>query len=88
MISPLVPTRETHFLRYCQHNAEEGTWAIVDFPIDSFQESFHHSYPRYCRRPSGCIIQDMPNGYSRVRSSLIELAKILMYTHIYASLFP
>ncbi|KAI9125048.1 hypothetical protein K1719_003664 [Acacia pycnantha] len=66
VISPLVPTRETHFLRYCQQNVEEGTWAIVDFPLDSFHESFHHSYPRYCRRPSGCIIQDMPNGYSRV----------------------
>ncbi|XP_028805969.1 homeobox-leucine zipper protein HDG5 [Neltuma alba] len=66
VISPLVPTRETHFLRYCQQNAEEGTWAIVDFPLDSFHENFHHSYPRYCRRPSGCIIQDMPNGYSRV----------------------
>ncbi|KAK4252712.1 hypothetical protein QN277_014452 [Acacia crassicarpa] len=66
VISPLVPTRETHFLRYCQQNAEEGTWAIVDFPLDSFHESFHHSYPRYCRRPSGCIVQDMPNGYSRV----------------------
>ncbi|PIA58672.1 hypothetical protein AQUCO_00500546v1 [Aquilegia coerulea] len=64
--SPLVPTREAHFLRYCQQNAEEGTWAIVDFPIDSFHDSLQYSFPRYRRRPSGCLIQDMPNGYSRV----------------------
>ncbi|KAL7166806.1 hypothetical protein ACSBR2_037474 [Camellia fascicularis] len=65
-LSPLVPTREAHFLRYCQQNVEEGTWAIVDFPLESFQESFQPSLPRYKRRPSGCVIQDMPNGYSRV----------------------
>ncbi|KAE9596921.1 hypothetical protein Lal_00007260 [Lupinus albus] len=66
VLSPLVSTRETHFLRYCQQNAEQGTWAIVDFPIDTFHENFQPSYPRYCRRCSGCVIQDMPNGYSRV----------------------
>ncbi|KAI4314515.1 hypothetical protein L6164_027417 [Bauhinia variegata] len=66
IISPLVSPRETFFLRFCQQNAEEGAWVIVDFPIDSFQENFHPSYPKYRRRPSGCIIQDMPNGYSRV----------------------
>ncbi|XP_057475652.1 LOW QUALITY PROTEIN: homeobox-leucine zipper protein ROC3-like [Actinidia eriantha] len=65
-LSPLVPTREAHFLRYCQQNAEEGTWAIVDFPLENFNENFQASFPRYKRRPSGCIIQDMPNGYSRV----------------------
>lgn len=67
VVSPLVPTREAHFLRYCQQNAEEGTWAIVDFPIDSFQDNnIQPSFPRYRRRPSGCVIQDMPNGYSTV----------------------
>ncbi|GFQ04741.1 homeobox-leucine zipper protein roc3 [Phtheirospermum japonicum] len=67
VLSPLVPTRETHFLRYCQHNAEEGSWAIVDFPVDAFQNIYSSpSFPYYRRRPSGCLIQDMPNGYSRV----------------------
>ncbi|XP_031376420.1 homeobox-leucine zipper protein HDG5-like isoform X2 [Punica granatum] len=66
VLSPLVPTRETYFLRNCQQNVEEGTWAIVDFPIDSFHENLPPSFPRYRRRPSGCVIQDMPNGYSRV----------------------
>lgn len=68
VVSPLVPTREAHFLRYCQQNEEEGSWAIVDFPIDSFHGSFQPSFPRYKRWPSGCLIQDMPNGYSRVCS--------------------
>ncbi|CAK8540319.1 unnamed protein product [Lathyrus sativus] len=75
VLSPLVSTRETHFLRYCQQNAEEGTWAIVDFPVDSFHQNFHHSYPKYCRRSSGCVIQDMPNGYSRV--TWVEHAKVI-----------
>uniref|UniRef100_A0A7N0U4G3 START domain-containing protein n=1 Tax=Kalanchoe fedtschenkoi TaxID=63787 RepID=A0A7N0U4G3_KALFE len=66
-LSPLVPTRESYFLRYCQQNAEEGTWVVVDFPTDNFQNSFQSAHlPAYKRRPSGCIIQDMPNGYSRV----------------------
>ncbi|KAF8379038.1 hypothetical protein HHK36_028465 [Tetracentron sinense] len=69
VLSPLVPTREAHFLRFCQQNVEEGTWAIVDFPIDSFHDSLQPSSPRYRRRSSGCIIQDMPNGYSRVISN-------------------
>ncbi|KAJ8774109.1 hypothetical protein K2173_009540 [Erythroxylum novogranatense] len=67
VLSPLVPTREAYFLRFCQQNAEEGTWAVVDFPIDSFHDTdIQHSFPLYRRRPSGCVIQDMPNGYSRV----------------------
>ncbi|KAJ0733407.1 putative homeobox-leucine zipper protein GLAB [Helianthus annuus] len=43
-----------------------GSWAIVDFPLDSFHETFQPSLTRYKRHPSGCIIQDMPNGYSRI----------------------
>ncbi|XP_031259103.1 homeobox-leucine zipper protein HDG5 isoform X2 [Pistacia vera] len=74
VLSPLVPTREAYFLRYCQQNVEEGTWAIVDFPIDSFHENVQPSFPLYRRRPSGCVIQDMPNGYSRV--TWVEHAQI------------
>ncbi|KAK4486537.1 hypothetical protein RD792_009221 [Penstemon davidsonii] len=71
VLSPLVPTREAQFLRYCQHNAEEGTWGIVDFPLDGFQNNNNYQitscFPAYYKRkPSGCIIEDMPNGYSRV----------------------
>ncbi|OAY24455.1 homeobox-leucine zipper protein HDG5 isoform X2 [Manihot esculenta] len=74
VLSPLVPTRETYFLRYCQQNVEEGTWAIVDFPIDGFHDNIEPCFPLYRRRPSGCVIQDMPNGYSRV--TWVEHAEI------------
>ncbi|KAJ9135107.1 hypothetical protein P3X46_032326 [Hevea brasiliensis] len=66
VLSPLVPTREAYFLRYCQQNVEEGNWAIVDFPIDGFHDNIQPCFTLYRRRPSGCVIQDMPNGYSRV----------------------
>ncbi|XP_076938096.1 homeobox-leucine zipper protein HDG5-like [Bidens hawaiensis] len=66
MLSPLVPTREIYFLRYCARNPDDGSWTIVDFPLDSFHETCQPSRTRYTRFPSGCIIQDMPNGYSRV----------------------
>ncbi|KAL5680958.1 hypothetical protein ACJX0J_007343, partial [Zea mays] len=66
--SPLVPAREVVFFRYCVHNGDEGTWSLVDFPAEGFQlEALQTpSVVRCCRRPSGCIIQDMPNGYSSV----------------------
>ncbi|KAF9689626.1 hypothetical protein SADUNF_Sadunf01G0111900 [Salix dunnii] len=74
VLSPLVPTRETYFLRFCQQNVEEGTWGIVDFPLDSFHDNIQSSSPQYRRRPSGCVIQDLPNGYSRL--TWIEHAEI------------
>ncbi|KAB2626159.1 homeobox-leucine zipper protein ROC3-like [Pyrus ussuriensis x Pyrus communis] len=74
VVSPLVPTREAYFLRYCQQNEEEGSWAIVDFPTDSFHDNLQSSFARYKRWPSGCLIQDMPHGYSRV--TWIERAEI------------
>nr|KJB21137.1 hypothetical protein B456_003G184900 [Gossypium raimondii] len=76
VLSPLVPTREAYFLRYCQQqNVEDETyWAIVDFPLDGFHNSLQTSFPLYKRRPSGCLIQDMPNGYSRV--TWVEHAEI------------
>lgn len=74
-LSPLVPAREVVFFRYCVHNADEGSWSIVDFPADGFQDDLLQQQQqtsavvRCRRRPSGCIIQDAPNGYSRVRDS-------------------
>ncbi|VVB12701.1 unnamed protein product [Arabis nemorensis] len=71
VLSPLVPTREGYFLRYAEHNKEQGKWMIVDFPIDRFHglikpASAATSTDQYRRKPSGCIIQDMPDGYSQV----------------------
>ncbi|OAY81802.1 Homeobox-leucine zipper protein ROC2 [Ananas comosus] len=60
--SPLVPTRECLFVRYCKQHAD-GTWAVVDVSLDSLRPS---PVMRCRRRPSGCLIQEMPNGYSKV----------------------
>ncbi|KAF5756860.1 putative transcription factor & lipid binding HD-SAD family [Helianthus annuus] len=64
VLSPLVPVREVNFLRFCKQHAE-GVWAVVDVSIDTIRDG----QPAYlsCRRlPSGCVVQDMPNGYSKV----------------------
>ncbi|XP_020591591.1 homeobox-leucine zipper protein ROC2-like isoform X2 [Phalaenopsis equestris] len=60
--SPLVPTRECYFIRYCKQHPD-GTWAIVDVSLDSLRPS---QVMKCRRRPSGCLIQEMPNGYSKV----------------------
>ncbi|KAK9285488.1 hypothetical protein L1049_024840 [Liquidambar formosana] len=60
--SPLVPTRESYFVRYCKQHAD-GTWAVVDVSLDNLRPS---PVARCRRRPSGCLIQEMPNGYSKV----------------------
>ncbi|KAL8172476.1 hypothetical protein V2J09_024280 [Rumex salicifolius] len=66
VLSPLVPVRVVNFLRFCKQHAE-GVWAVVDVSIDYIRET--SGAPSYvnCRRlPSGCVVQDMPNGYSKV----------------------
>ncbi|XP_041005887.1 homeobox-leucine zipper protein HDG2 isoform X4 [Juglans microcarpa x Juglans regia] len=60
--SPLVPTRESYYVRYCKQ-LSDGTWAVVDVSLDSLRPS---PAVRCRRRPSGCLIQEMPNGYSKV----------------------
>ncbi|PON57028.1 Octamer-binding transcription factor [Parasponia andersonii] len=60
--SPLVPTRESYYVRYCKQNAD-GIWAVVDVSLDNLRPS---PAVRCRRRPSGCLIQEMPNGYSKV----------------------
>ncbi|KAL7103013.1 hypothetical protein ACP275_08G153800 [Erythranthe tilingii] len=60
--SPLVPTRENYFVRYCKQHGE-GIWAVVDVSLDNLRPT---SVSRCRRRPSGCLIQELPNGYSKV----------------------
>ncbi|PHU26603.1 Homeobox-leucine zipper protein MERISTEM L1 [Capsicum chinense] len=60
--SPLVPIRENFFLRYCKQH-DDGTWAVVDVSLDSLRPS---PVPPCRRRPSGCLIKELPNGYSQV----------------------
>ncbi|KAJ7962320.1 Homeobox-leucine zipper protein like [Quillaja saponaria] len=66
VLSPLVPVREVNFLRFCKQHAE-GVWAVVDVSIDTIRETSGAPTFVNCRRlPSGCVVQDMPNGYSKV----------------------
>ncbi|CAM8976421.1 unnamed protein product [Rhodiola kirilowii] len=61
VLSPLVPLRQVKFLRFCKKQ-EDGKWAVVDLSIDAIHEGFS-----LCRRlPSGCLIEEMPDGYSKV----------------------
>ncbi|XP_059451983.1 homeobox-leucine zipper protein ROC8-like [Corylus avellana] len=64
ILSPLVPPREFYFLRHCQQ-IELGMWVIVDVSYECPKEK--SSLPsRSWRLPSGCMIQDLPNGCSKV----------------------
>ncbi|XWS77099.1 hypothetical protein CRYUN_Cryun01aG0233300 [Craigia yunnanensis] len=66
VLSPLVPVRDVNFLRFCKQHAE-GVWAVVDVSIDTIRETSGAPTFVNCRRlPSGCVVQDMPNGYSKV----------------------
>lgn len=66
VLSPLVPVREVNFLRFCKQHAE-GVWAVVDVSIDTIRETSGATSFVNCRKlPSGCVVQDMPNGYSKV----------------------
>lgn len=66
LLSPLVPARSLSFLRYSKQHGE-GVWAVVDVSVD-IGRNVTNSHPLMsCRRlPSGCVIQDMPNGFSNV----------------------
>eukprot|EP00249_Psilotum_nudum_P021391 c28090_g1_i1 orf=937-3135(-) len=65
MLTPLVQGREIFFLRYCKQNVDK-VWVVVDVSVDSLRDNPPPSLLRCRRRPSGCLIQDMPNGYAQV----------------------
>lgn len=68
--SPLVPVRQYTFLRYSKKHAE-GVWVVVDVSIDIGRNAANGSPFMSCRRlPSGCILQDMPNGLCQVSAYL------------------
>ncbi|XP_076941278.1 homeobox-leucine zipper protein PROTODERMAL FACTOR 2-like [Bidens hawaiensis] len=59
--TPLVPTRESYFVRYCKQE-DDGMWVVADVSLDDLRSM----KSRCRRRPSGCLIQGMHNGYSKV----------------------
>ncbi|KAL1198143.1 Homeobox-leucine zipper protein ANTHOCYANINLESS 2 [Cardamine amara subsp. amara] len=65
VLSPLVPVRNVNFLRFCKQHAE-GVWAVVDVSIDPVRENSCGSPVTIRRLPSGCVVQEMSNGYSKV----------------------
>ena len=65
VLSPLVPVRNVNFLRFCKQHSE-GVWAVVDVSIDTVRENSGGSTVVIRRLPSGCVVQDMSNGYSKV----------------------
>ncbi|GJN39737.1 hypothetical protein PR202_gb28873 [Eleusine coracana subsp. coracana] len=64
--SPLVPTREAQFVRYCKHHPDDGSWAVVDVSVDGLVGLGPPRGPLIRRRPSGCVIRPLPYGHSRV----------------------
>ena len=79
LLSPLVPVRQLRFLRFCKQHAE-GLWAVVDVSLDSIRPG---PAARCRRRPSGCLIQEMPNGYSKV--NIYFLINVYCYSLVYLS---
>ncbi|CAN1751925.1 Homeobox-leucine zipper protein ROC5 [Linum perenne] len=66
VISPMVPVRQTKFLRYCKQQADDF-WAVVDVSLDASQEgSSSYSLPTSVRLPSGCTIEDIDNNCCEV----------------------
>lgn len=71
VLSPLVPTRQSYLLRFV-HQIEQRSWAIVNVSYDLPQYNpYGHSRFKAQRLPSGCLIQDMHNGYSKVCQLLL-----------------
>jgi len=65
MLTPLVPTREVYFVRYCKQLSSEQ-WAILDVSVDNVEDSIDASLLKCRKRPSGCIIEDKSNGHCKV----------------------
>ncbi|KAK7270509.1 hypothetical protein RIF29_23707 [Crotalaria pallida] len=65
LLSPLVPVRQVRFLRFCKQHAE-GVWAVVDASVEIGQDAANAQFMTYRRLPSGCLVQELPNGYSKV----------------------
>ncbi|KAL2331592.1 hypothetical protein Fmac_019173 [Flemingia macrophylla] len=57
-----VHTRECYFGRYSKQ-LTHNTWGVVDVSLEKFIPS---STSNFLKRPSGCLITEMSNGYSEV----------------------
>ncbi|XP_051142523.1 homeobox-leucine zipper protein HDG1-like isoform X2 [Andrographis paniculata] len=65
-LSPMVPVRQLKFIRFCKQHRED-MWAVVDVSVDALFAGMRGNTAVTCRRlPSGCVVQDMSNGGSKV----------------------
>ncbi|KAL5221929.1 hypothetical protein ABZP36_026642 [Zizania latifolia] len=65
-LTPVVPTREFYFARYCKKLTSER-WAVVDVSVEKTEVDVHASLPVRCwKNPSGCIIEEQANGHCKV----------------------
>ncbi|PRQ31656.1 putative START-like domain-containing protein [Rosa chinensis] len=60
--TPLIPARESYFARYSKQ-LDSGMWVVVDV---SLEKLFQLPSTNFRRQPSGCLIQEMSNGCSKV----------------------
>lgn len=80
VLSPLVSVRQLKFLRFCKQQAE-GVWAVVDVSLDISQEGTNVQPFVNCRKlPSGFVVQDLPNGYSKVILD-VDYSLLCCYMH-------
>ena len=70
ILSPLLPPREFMILRCCQQ-LEEDLWVIADVSYHQVAFEFEFGTPACYKRPSGFLIQAMPNGHSKVSFLLL-----------------
>ncbi|XP_039000174.1 homeobox-leucine zipper protein ANTHOCYANINLESS 2-like [Hibiscus syriacus] len=66
VLSPLAPARRQRFIRFCKQHSE-GVWIMVDVSIDTTRDAADKYAFLNCRRlPSGFVIQDLDNKYSKI----------------------
>lgn len=75
------------FLRFCKQHGD-GVWVVVDVSVDAVREGPNAHTFMHCRRlPSGCIVQDMPNGYSKVTDNTCIVCSFPCLSLIFVSFF-
>ncbi|KAL5054760.1 hypothetical protein RYX36_035442 [Vicia faba] len=65
ILSPLIPTRHTSFLRSCKQ-IEKDAWVIADVSSQSIRSLFDACLQNVWKFPSGCMIQELTNNSCRV----------------------
>ncbi|MED6212075.1 hypothetical protein PIB30_079766 [Stylosanthes scabra] len=80
LLSPLLPPREFFLLRFCQQ-LESNVWFIADVSYNHAKEEKPADQFRAWKRPSGCKIEALPDGTSRVTWVENVLVDDLSQTH-------